>query len=375
MPPLLQFGQELNQNARRGPNLTSAQRLIIIAKAGAGATVRELVEEFGRSANCIRTTIRLAKTRDTTQEAPRSGRPSILSRHQKKIIYRKARAAPKIEYSQLAEVGVFANPDGSFTKPPSRSTLYRALKRRGLTNFRCKKRPKLTRGHALRRLKFCRQYRNFPWARRTLKFSDECSVEKGSGHNQEWCFRFPWEKWKPEMISALPTSRKPAQMVWGAIWLDERGRPRRSKLVIMERDPDAPRCGYSSQSYIETLQEGLLPHYRRSQVFMQDNARIHTSRATRAWLALKRVRTIDWPAYSPDLNPIEHLWWHLKKRMNKFYPQYNNYMRGQEEWDGFCSALQECWRAIPSRLIRALILSMPRRMQACRRARGWQTKY
>jgi transposase len=177
------------------------------------------------------------------------------------------------------------------------------------------------------------------------------------------------------MISALPTSRNPAQMVWGSIWLDERGRPRRSKLVIMERDPDAARSGNSSQSYIETLQEGLLPHYRRSQLFMQDNARIHTSRATRAWLVLKRVRTIDWPAYSPDLNPIEHLWWHLKKRMNKFYPQYSNYIRGQEEWGGFCEALQECWRAIPGRLIRALILSMPRRIKACNRAQGWQTKY
>jgi hypothetical protein len=30
-----------------------------------------------------------------------------------------------------------------------------------------------------------------------------------------------WEKWEPEMISALPTSSKPAQMVWGAIWLDK----------------------------------------------------------------------------------------------------------------------------------------------------------
>jgi hypothetical protein len=169
---------------------------------------------------------------------------------------------------------VFANADGTLSNPPSRSTLCRALEGLGFTNFRCKKRPKLTRGHALRRLAFCRERRNFPWVRRTLKFSDECSIEKESGHNQEWCFRSPWEKWKPEMMSALPTSRKPAQMVWACIWLDERGRPRRGKLITMERDPNAPRGGYSSKSYIETLQKGLLPHYRRSQLFMQDNARV-----------------------------------------------------------------------------------------------------
>jgi hypothetical protein len=107
--------------------------------------VHKLVEEFRRSANYIRTTILLAKTHNTTEEAPRSGWPSILSCHQEKIIYRKARAASKIEYSQLAEVGVFANSDGSFTKSPSCSTLYRVLKERGLTNFRCKKHSKLPR--------------------------------------------------------------------------------------------------------------------------------------------------------------------------------------------------------------------------------------
>jgi hypothetical protein len=164
-------------------------------------------------------------------------------------------------------------------------------------------------------------------------------------------------------------------MVWGCIWLDERGRPRRSLLVIMERDPDALRGGYSSQSYIQALTTGLLPHWRRSQQCMQDNARVHTSHRTRAWLAEHSIIPITWPAYSPDLNPIEHLWYHLKKSMYKFYPQYNNYMRATEEWDGFCRALKDCWRRIPGALIRSLIMSMPRRLYACRRARGWQTKY
>jgi hypothetical protein len=59
------------------------------------------------------------------------------------------------------------------------------------------------------------------------------------------------------------------------VWLDERGVARRSKLVIMERDPEAKKRGYSAKSYMEALTKGLLPHYRRSQLFMQDGAGIH----------------------------------------------------------------------------------------------------
>jgi transposase len=164
-------------------------------------------------------------------------------------------------------------------------------------------------------------------------------------------------------------------MVWASIWLDERGRARRSPLVIMERDSDAPRGGYSAQSYKQALTKGLLPHWRRSQLFMQDNARVHTAAVTRHFLNQHHIKPIDWPAYSPDLNPIEHLWWYLKKSMYRRYPQYNNHSRAEEEWDGLCEALKQCWRSIPSKLIKRLILSMPRRLHACSRARGWQTKY
>jgi transposase len=260
MPPPRQFGQEVPGNTQRRPNISPADRQRIIAKCECGMTVRELAAEFGRSKGAIKYTIQTYAKTSTTQERPRSGRPPILSLHQKKIIYRQARAAPKIEYSELAIVGVFVRPDGTTSKPPSYSTLYRTLKGTGLTNHRSKKRPKLNRRHAVKRLQFCRQYRHFQWHQRTVKFSDECSAQKGSGANQEWCFWFPWEKWKPEMITALGTSRKPQQMVWAAIWLDERGHPRRSKLVIMNRDPDAPKRGYSAKSYIQALTKGLLPH-------------------------------------------------------------------------------------------------------------------
>jgi hypothetical protein len=61
--------------------------------------------------------------------------------------------------------------------------------------------------------------------------------------------------------------------------------------------------------------------------------------------------------------------------MYSLYPQYKNWSQAEEEWGGFCEALKECWRGIPARLIKRLIMSMPRRLAAVRKARGWQTKY
>jgi transposase len=168
--------------------LSTEERDRIMGMLAGGCTVVEVARAYGRSDRCIRDLRTKYHQTGTTADKPRSGRPPILSLHQKKIIYQKACAAPKMEYSELSKEGVFVNPDGTPLKPPSHSTLYRMLKDRGLTKSPCKKRPKLNRGHALRRLQFCKQYRNFRWGQRTLKFSDKCSVQKGAGNSQEWCF-------------------------------------------------------------------------------------------------------------------------------------------------------------------------------------------
>lgn len=96
------------------------------------------------------------------------------------------------------------------------------------------------------------------------------------------------------MLTELSTARKPAQMVWAAIWLDERGQPRRSDLIVMQRDLDAPHRGYSAQSYIQALQQGLLPHWRDFQLFMHDNASIHTARGGK--LHGNSPHSCDWMA-------------------------------------------------------------------------------
>ena len=87
------------------------------------------------------------------------------------------------------------------------------------------------------------------------------------------------------------------------------------------------------------------------------------------------IWTLEWPPYSPDLNPIEHLWWALKKLVLKLHPELITMGNSKSDWKALCKALKKAWRKIPDSLIRKLIHSMPRRLGAVRKAKGWQTKY
>jgi hypothetical protein len=101
----------------------------------------------------------------------------------------------------------------------------------------------------------------------------------------------------------------------GAIWRDGK-----SDIVIMTRDSTARRNGYTSRSYQLALSEGLFPIYDNTRRFQQDNAKIHVSQSTIEFLMEYGIEYIDWPAHSPDLNPIEHIWKLLKSKIRKLLP-------------------------------------------------------
>lgn len=109
-------------------------------------------------------------------------------------------------------------------------------------------------------------------------WSDECSVERGSGKRRLWVFRTPEQKWDKEMIDPQKKGKNIVDMVWAAFHGNGK-----SELLFMPGDPEARRGGVSAAVYVETLDEALTVMYDPDLFFMQDNAGIHTARIMKDW--------------------------------------------------------------------------------------------
>jgi hypothetical protein len=255
----------------------------------------------------------------------------------------------------------------------SKSTIQRILRRHNITKWRAKGRPKLTAAAAEARLQFAIEHANWgeeEWAR--IVWSDECSVEKGSGQNTKWVFRTPSQKWEKEMIAPFLKGKQASVMIWGAF----SGIAGVSELVIMTRDSESKRGGYSARSYINTLQQGLIPYIDDGMLFMHNNAPIHTAQLTREWLELQHVEAINWPPYSPDLNPIEHIWPHLKTQINLDHPELINEHGSHDRLRQLMGPyLIEAWGQIRESIFESCWKSMRRRCGAVIEAEGWYTRY
>ena len=272
----------------------------------------------------------------------------------------KALVCEKRFASAAKAAGHFVNPKTG--ENPSGRTVCRALIRAGCINKRVRKTSLLTALHKKNRKTFCRFHRDEDWE--AWLFSDEkwFCVGGVQGNERMWVHK---DDPNPAALY-VPKAAKPQKvMVWGCISYEGR-----SALHFHDES-------VNSQVYQECIEDCLLPSLFEEEwmgldkdeeyIFHQDGASCHMSNSTAGYLETALPENInftgrgEWPANSPDLNPIERLWAILQDRV------VQRLAYSEEE---LIKVVEEEWWAIPQSTIKALYDGMDGRVARCRAADG-----
>ncbi|KAL0155373.1 hypothetical protein M9458_049636 [Cirrhinus mrigala] len=121
----------------------------------------------------------------------------------------------------------------------------------------------------------------------------------------------------------------------------------------------------------EILRPTVVPFIHDHHLMLQhDNARPHAARICTQFLEAENIPVLAWPAYSPNMSPMEHFWDSLDRRIRQRVPVPANIQQLR-------TGIEEEWTNIttPQATINNLINSMRRRCAALREANGGHSRY
>lgn len=210
----------------------------------------------------------------------------------------------------------------------------------------------------LRRIAFAEGYSRWTeddWSR--LMFSDECNFYLGQ-HGRQYVQR-PVGKALDTKYTLKTDQLEGKVSLWGCVcagglghaelYVDSLDARRYQSILALNLVSSAHQCWPKGQWW-----------------FQQDNWSVHTAGTSQAWFHNHGIDLIDWPAWSPDLNPIENLWNDLKRRV---YAHHSKTIEELEYWIGIE------WQATDLNFISDICKSMPKRLQLVLANHGHKISY
>ena len=341
---------------KRGKELTKAQRNAILYRIDCGDSYRMIAESVGCSKSTVGDIIKLYNETDSVAPKKRSGRPHLISGNSGNRFKRLV-----IKNRQLCTSEVQALWKKKSGQSVSAHTIRRTLYRVGLKNRVARRKPLISASNKAARLAWCLEHASWTkkkWAK--VLWSDETSLTQFQQNRYVRVWRGPKDEWDLSCILAT-IKRSPGRMYWGCF-----SRKGLGPIVSLQNS-------VTGESYVKILRKRVLPTIQRmfpngNYLFQDDNAPPHRSKIAKEYGTTNDLRTLSWPAQSPDLNPIENLWAVLKRSVHNKKTKPRNLNQLDRH-------VKSAWKAIPVSTLKKLIDSMPRRISAVIEAQGGATKY
>lgn len=323
----------------------------------AGLSQRRVARMMGVSHSVISRANQRHRETGLYSERPRSGRPvSTTPRDDRYLtnltLRNRFHSARRLNNDFAAATGVIV----------STQTIRNRLHRANMHARRPAQCVPLTHAHRRIRLNWAREH--VRWTRqqwRRVLFTDESrfSLDHNDGRSRVW--RRPGERFADHCIAEHDRYGGGSVMVWGGITYANR-----TRLYVV---PGGAMTGVRYRD--EVLEPIVVPfaeNVGQNIIFMDDNARAHRARVVTEFLEGQGIERMEWPARSPDLNPIEHVW----DMMGRSLEQLEAHPLGLQQLG---VALEAAWDALDVRDINRLISSMRQRCEAVIAAGGGHTRY
>jgi hypothetical protein len=226
-----------------------------------------------------------------------------------------------------------------------------------------KKRPLLSQRHRKERLDFAIAHKDWTvedWKK--VVWSDETKINCLGSDGKKWAWKKTGEGLSDRLVEGTLKFGGGSLMMWGCMLWEGVGYG-----CKIDGRMDA-------EMYTQILEDELqqsLEFYGMTAaniIFQQDNDPKHKSKKAIKWLEDHEYTVMVWPAQSPDLNPIEHLWRILKIKLGEYSEPPKGIL---ELWE----RAEAEWNKIGKEVCQGLIESMPRRVEAVIKAKGGYTKY
>ncbi|UYV77201.1 hypothetical protein LAZ67_15000099 [Cordylochernes scorpioides] len=192
--------------------------------------------------------------------------------------------------------------------------------------------------------------------RTALLEDDESRFSLNTDSRRVFIWGEPGTRYHPSNIREIDSFRGGSLLVWAGI-----SSSRRTPLHIFSGGT------LTAQRYRDEILEPYLRPYRdqigHNLILMDDNARPHRARLVNEYLQSENIRRMDWPARSPNLNPIEHVWDALGRRIGARHPSPRTLVELRTV------LLEECG-LLPLDLLQSLVNSIRARCETLIAVRG-----